>query len=73
MGFIPLTPVQSGGNIVAFGVEDTEALQETLRKHSIEITVEQHRMRISPSVFNSHDDVDRLLTALESLRLGKGK
>lgn len=66
MGFIRLTPPEAGGNIVAFGVPDPAALQKVLHRHSIEVTFDQHRMRISPSVFNDQSDIDRLLAALES-------
>jgi len=61
MGLATLTPPESGGNIVAFAVPDPEILQKALRKHSIEVTFDQHRMRISPSVFNDQSDIDRLL------------
>lgn len=72
LGFVPLTPAESAGNIVAFSYKDPEALQKVLRQHSIEVTVDQHRMRVSPSVFNDHSDIDRLLTALETLGPRKG-
>lgn len=66
MGFIPLTPPEAGGNIVAFAVPDPDALQKVLSQHSIEVTFDQHRMRVSPSVFNDQSDIDRLLAALET-------
>lgn len=71
MGFIPLTPPEAGGNIVAFAVPDPDALQKLLRQHSIEVTFDQHRMRISPSVFNDQGDIDRLLAVLETVAPSK--
>jgi selenocysteine lyase/cysteine desulfurase len=73
MGFAPLTPPESGGNIVTFAVPNPGALQKLLHNNLIDVTLEQHRMRISPSVFNDHSDVDRLLTVLGTSISGKGK
>jgi selenocysteine lyase/cysteine desulfurase len=72
MGFTSLTPPEAGGNIVAFGVPDPDALQKVLRQHSIQVTFDQHRMRISASVFNDQSDIDRLLAVLETAISRKG-
>jgi selenocysteine lyase/cysteine desulfurase len=72
MGFIPLTPPESGGHIVAFSVPDPDRVQKVLHQHSVEVTFEQHRMRISTSVFNDQSDIDRLLAVLDTTVSRKG-
>ncbi len=72
LGLTPLTPQESGGNIVAFVVPDPASLQKTLRAHSIKVTFDQHRMRISPSVFNDQSDIDTFLAVLEAASPKKG-
>jgi selenocysteine lyase/cysteine desulfurase len=66
MGFLPLRPSESGGSIVAFAVKDPVPLQKILQEPSIDVTFDQHRMRVSPSVFNDHHDINRLLATVES-------
>ncbi|MGH9519855.1 MAG: aminotransferase class V-fold PLP-dependent enzyme [Terriglobales bacterium] len=64
-GFLPLTPADSPGPIVAFAYRDAAArLAPRLRQAGITITVHDHMIRISPSVYNDMDDVERLLRAL---------
>lgn len=65
LGYAPLTPADSGSAIVSFRHSaDPIALQSRLRDRGITITVSQHYIRISPSVFNDMGDVDRLIEAL---------
>ena len=64
LGFAPLTPSGSRSPIVTFVVKDPEAVVARLRQARIEVKVEQHYMRISPSIYNDQQDVDRLLNAL---------
>lgn len=64
-GFVPLTPPDSRGPIVAFAYRDAAAkLGPRLRQAGITITVYDHMIRISPSVYNDMNDIDRLLRAL---------
>jgi selenocysteine lyase/cysteine desulfurase len=50
---------------VTFLVKDSKATAERLRKANIELTLRfGNQMRIAVSVFNSAEDVDRLLRAL---------
>ena len=65
LGFPPLTPRDAGTALVSFRHDGNPgALQEKLRAANITATVAAHHMRISPSVFNDMDDVERLVDAL---------
>ena len=66
LGFAALTPPDMGTPIVAFHVNDPDTTRQKLRDANISATVAaaDQRMRISVSVFNTQDDVDRLLEAL---------
>ncbi len=63
-GYIPLTRADSTGPIVAFAVPDGEALRAPLKRAGIAIQLYKHRIRISPSVFNSMDDIEQLVAVL---------
>src|SRR5262249_39609613 len=64
MGYGPLTPAESRTPIAAFAVKDPAALATRLKKANVEVKLEQHYMRISPSIYNDERDVDALLNAL---------
>jgi selenocysteine lyase/cysteine desulfurase len=64
MGYAPLTPPASRSPIVSFVVQDPDALRARLERANVEIKVEQHYMRISPSIYNDQGDIDALLNAL---------
>jgi selenocysteine lyase/cysteine desulfurase len=64
-GYQPLTPAGSRTPMVAFALQDARArLSERLREAKIRISVSQHRFRVSVSVFNDMNDIDRLLETL---------
>ncbi|MDZ4371175.1 MAG: aminotransferase class V-fold PLP-dependent enzyme [Phenylobacterium sp.] len=64
-GYQPLTPEGSRTPLVAFALKDARAkLADPLAKAGIRMTVTQNRFRVSLSVFNDMNDVDRLLEAL---------
>ncbi|HXE31173.1 MAG TPA: aminotransferase class V-fold PLP-dependent enzyme [Terriglobales bacterium] len=64
-GFLPLTPQPSRGPVAAFAYRDAPArLGPRLRQAGITITMYDHMIRISPSVYNDEDDIERLLRAL---------
>ena len=65
-GFVPLTPAESLSPIVSFAVKDDEAVAARLKKANIDVKVDHHLMRISPSVYNDQGDIDRLLDAIIS-------
>jgi selenocysteine lyase/cysteine desulfurase len=64
LGYAPLTPPECRAPIVTFVVKDPEATARRLANAKVEVKVEQHYMRISPSIYNDRQDVDRLLDAL---------
>jgi selenocysteine lyase/cysteine desulfurase len=64
-GFLPLTPQPTRGPVVAFAYRDAATkLTPRLRQAGVQITVREHMIRISPSVYNDADDIERLLRAL---------
>jgi selenocysteine lyase/cysteine desulfurase len=65
LGFLPLTPKDATGPIVAFSYKDAAArLDPLLKAERIKISTYDNRIRISPSVYNDMDDVERLLKAV---------
>jgi selenocysteine lyase/cysteine desulfurase len=67
LGFEPMTPADSTSPIVAFAFGDKidrARLVRKLKDARVDIAVYEHRIRISPSVYNDAADVDRLLEAL---------
>jgi selenocysteine lyase/cysteine desulfurase len=63
-GFVPLTRRDSTGPLVTFAVRDGEALRPRLEQAGINVQLYRHRIRISPSVYNTMDDIDRLVDVL---------
>ena len=64
-GYEPMTPLDSKTPLVAFALEDARAkLAEPLKAANVRITTSQNRFRVSISVFNDMNDIDRLLGAL---------
>src|SRR5436309_1603552 len=66
LGCRPVTPKGNETPIVAFELTDAAATQKKLREARIAATIieNEKRLRLSVSVFNTQEDVDRLLTAL---------
>ena len=64
MGFAPMTPPDTPTPIVSFVVKEPEAVKAKLKKANVEAKVVGHYMRVSPSVYNDEQDIDRLLKAL---------
>lgn len=64
-GFAPLTPRDFQGSHVVFSYEGArERFQKRLDEGKIFVTLAKNKIRISPSVYNDHQDIDRLLGAL---------
>jgi selenocysteine lyase/cysteine desulfurase len=68
LGYPSLTPAETRTPIVAFQLKDAKATAARLKKAGIAVTVidNEQRMRVSVSVFNNHEDVDRLVSALKT-------
>ncbi|HYB94731.1 MAG TPA: aminotransferase class V-fold PLP-dependent enzyme [Vicinamibacterales bacterium] len=66
LGYKPLTPVDTETPIVAFELKDAAATQKLLQSQRIAATVvaNENRIRLAVSVFNNHDDIDKVVAAL---------
>lgn len=64
LGFEALTPRTSGGPIASFAFENAMALKPALDAAGIRIQLYPNRIRVSPSVFNSMDDITSLIDVL---------
>ena len=69
LGYPPLTPRGTETPIVAFGVKDAAATEKALKAGRIAATViaNENRLRLSVSVFNNHDDIDRTVAVLKRI------
>jgi selenocysteine lyase/cysteine desulfurase len=63
-----LTPPHTETPIVAFEIRDVAATTAKLNEARIVATTiaNEKRLRLSVSVFNTHDDIDRLIRVLAS-------
>jgi selenocysteine lyase/cysteine desulfurase len=70
MGLTPLTPRGTETPILAFGLKDAAATTKALQAGKIVGTVvaNESRLRLSVSVFNTHDDIDRVVNVLGGRR-----
>ena len=64
LGFRSLTPLESAGPIVTVVVQDPVDVTARLNRAKVNVKLSGHLMRISPSVYNDHHDIDSLLNAL---------
>lgn len=64
LGYEPMTPPGNQTPIVSFVVKDPAATARKLKQAGVVAKVQWHHMRVSPSVYNTMADVDRLLNAL---------
>ena len=65
-GFICVTPPESTASIITFARKGLGAsdIPAKLARARINVRLADHWMRVSPSIYNDMDDVDRLLEAL---------
>ncbi len=64
-GYQPLTPLGSRTPLVAFALKDARAkLGDLLTRNDLRLTVSANRFRVSLSVFNDMNDIDKLLAVL---------
>ncbi len=65
LGFIPLTPEDSSSPIISFACRDARSrLSQKLMDAKINIQLYENRLRISPSVYNSISDIEKLTDVL---------
>jgi len=66
-GFQVITPPESTTPIITCAFPDAyEVVGPKLKEAGVKITVSRNRFRVTPSVFNDMDDIDKLLAALGS-------
>ncbi|HLX00250.1 MAG TPA: aminotransferase class V-fold PLP-dependent enzyme [Candidatus Acidoferrales bacterium] len=66
-GFEPLTPAESAGPMQVFSYRGAAArFGKTLRDANIQISTYANRIRISPSVYNDMEDIEKLLRVLSA-------
>jgi selenocysteine lyase/cysteine desulfurase len=66
LGYAPLTPQGTETPTVAFALKDGAATSKMLQANKVVGTVvgNENRLRLSVSVFNTHDDIDRAVAVL---------
>jgi len=64
LGYQSVTPLETRSPIVSFVVEHPAVVAARLEKANVDVKIDQHLMRISPSIYNDHTEIDRLLNAL---------
>jgi selenocysteine lyase/cysteine desulfurase len=66
LGYKPLTPIDTQTPIVAFEVKDPAATTKILQAGHVAGTViaNENRIRLAVSVFNTHEDIDRVVAVL---------
>jgi selenocysteine lyase/cysteine desulfurase len=66
LGYKALTPAGTETPILAFGLKDAAATTRLLREGHVTATViaNENRLRLSVSVFNTHEDIDRAVAVL---------
>jgi selenocysteine lyase/cysteine desulfurase len=68
VGYSPLTPPLSRGPIASFSYENARnRLAAALREANIEIQLFDNAIRVSPSIYNDIEDIERLLAVLTRL------
>lgn len=69
-GYAALTPADNPTPIVAFALKDAAATAKTLAANKVTGTVvaNESRLRLSVSVFNNHEDIDRVIDVLSGRR-----
>jgi selenocysteine lyase/cysteine desulfurase len=64
LGYSPATPPETKSPIVSFVVPEPKVTAAWLERANIDVKIDQRLMRVSPSVYNDHTDIDKLLNAL---------
>lgn len=64
LGYSVITPAESTAPIVTCPMENARSLAPRLEAAGVRMTVARNRFRVTPSVFNDQDDIERLLRAL---------
>jgi len=70
MGYAVVTPRESPAPMVTCALENARALAPRLEAAGLRLTLGRNRFRVTPSVFNDLDAIERLLRALHAARPG---
>jgi len=65
LGFIPMTDADTPGPIVTYARRDATRYRDALDARHVRISVYPNRIRISPSIYNTMDDIEALIEALQ--------
>ena len=70
LGYKPLTPRGTDTPILAFELKDAAATARALQAGKVAATIiaNENRLRLSVSVFNTHDDIDHVVEVLGGRR-----
>jgi len=72
-GFVPLTASGSSSPVICFACRDAKKrFAGPLQQEKIRISLYEHRIRVSPSVYNTMDHIDHLIEVLCDPRLALG-
>jgi selenocysteine lyase/cysteine desulfurase len=67
-GFLPMTPRESIGPVVVFAYRNAaRRFDAALRAANITISTYENRVRISPSIYNDMEDIEKLLGVLSTV------
>jgi selenocysteine lyase/cysteine desulfurase len=67
LGFESLTPAGSRSPLVVFACQNAEKrFAGRLKSASIKVSLYEHRVRVSPSIYNTMDDIDHLIDVLSA-------
>jgi len=65
LGYKLITPLDAPSSIVVVQSANLKATQEKLQKANVQVTTTgANRVRISPALYNTNEDIDRLLSAM---------
>jgi selenocysteine lyase/cysteine desulfurase len=59
LGYPSAPPADAKSSIVSFVVRDPGAVSARLEKANVDVKIDQHLIRISPSVYNDRSDIDK--------------
>jgi selenocysteine lyase/cysteine desulfurase len=67
LGFESLTPADSRSPLVVFAYQNAEKrFAGRLKSANIKVSIYEHRIRVSPSIYNTMDDIDHLIDVLSA-------
>jgi selenocysteine lyase/cysteine desulfurase len=64
LGFELLTPPESKSALISFAIRDHNVMNDRLKSAGVNVRIAEHYVRLSPSVFNDMNDIERFLEAV---------